>query len=328
MRALITGADGQDGRLMASLLTSKGYELVLCGRKKEFINHTSQKYVSCDIRDKTALNEVFASFVPDEVYHFAGMSSPSRSFLEEETTIDVNVEGTRNVLNSMLKFAPSGKLFFASSSEVFGDSNGEKISLRSRKSPRNPYGWSKLYASELVEEFREKHGLFACIGYLFNHESELRTLPFLVPKIAFGVAGILLGIENFRDLQSSQDILHNGKLLLGNVEIKRDWSDARKFMEAIWLMLQQSNSDDYIVGSGRGITVRQLVETAFSIYGIDGKDRIVSTGQLRRDEPKEIVADVEHISRTFGWAPESTIIPWIQPIIKSAIDDLGSKIKV
>ena len=317
MRAMIIGCHGQDGQLMTEFLTEKGYELLLVGKRSNE-NHFSTSYLECDIRDKQKIGKAIRDFQPHEIYHFAGVSSPTRSFQDKELTMEVNVEGTRNVLDGIRMNSVQSKMFFASSSEVFGDGFGEKLNLRSNQSPRNPYGQSKLLASQLVHHYRLQYNLFASSGYFFNHESEYRPPYFVVQKIAFGVACAFLGIREYQDLRSEFPIVSDNKLTLGDLDLVRDWGEARQFMTAAWMTLQKTQGRDYIIGTGEGTSLRQLVRAAYSIYGMDGRDMVISSSDFKRNEPKEIVADVSASNQELGWRHEHHFSSWLKPMVEAA----------
>lgn len=314
---MIIGSDGQDGQLMTEFLKEKGYDLLLVGKRSNK-NHFSPSYLECDIREKQKIGKAIGDFQPHEIYHFAGVSSPTRSFQDKELTMEVNVEGTRNVLDSIRMNSVQSKIFFASSSEVFGDGYGGKLNLRSNQNPRNPYGQSKLLASQLVDHYRSKYNLFACSGYFFNHESEYRPPFFVVQKIAFGAACAFLGIREYQDLRSGFSIVSDNKLTLGDLDLVRDWGEARQFMTAAWMTLQKTQCRDYIIGTGEGTSIRQLVQAAYSTYGMDYRDFVVSSSDFKRDEPKEIVADVSASNQALGWRHEHHFSSWLRPMVQAA----------
>jgi GDPmannose 4,6-dehydratase len=235
--ALITGISGQDGSYLAEYLLAQGYEV---------------HGLSCEVEDAAAVATEVAAARPDECYHLA-----AQTFVmgEELSTIRVNVSGTLHVLEALRREAPKCRLFLAGSSEMFGHVDVSPQDENTPLRPRNVYGVSKVAAYQLMRVYREQHGLFACCGYLYNHESPRRGLHFVTRKITRTAARIKLGKES--------------ELRLGNLDAIRDWGHARDYVRAMWLMLQQPTPDDYVVATGQGRTVRDFAEAAFDAVGLD-----------------------------------------------------------
>lgn len=267
-RALITGITGQDGSYLAELLLSKGYEVHGLIRRSSIFNTLRIDHLYTDphdpdskmflhygdITDSGQLANLIYNIQPHEIYHLAAQSHVRVSFDMPEFTGDVNAIGTTRLLEAIRKSGIKAKFYQASSSEMFGDApppQNEKTPFR----PRSPYAVSKVYGYWMTRNYREGFGIFAVNGILFNHESPRRGETFVTRKITRALARIRLGIQD--------------KLYLGNLEAKRDWGYAPEFVEAMWLMLQEEEPDDYVIATGESHTVREFVDLAFNYVGIE-----------------------------------------------------------
>jgi GDPmannose 4,6-dehydratase len=254
--ALITGVTGQDGSYLAEHLQSHGYEIHGLFRPGEAANASLQAIEvhrhEGELEDPQAVARVVTAVHPDECYHLA-----AQTFVhgEELSTIRINVSGTLHVLEALRHRAPNCRLFLAGSSEMFGDVEVSPQDESTPLRPRNVYGVSKTAAYQLLRVYREQHGLFACCGILYNHESPRRGPQFVTRKITRAAAQIKLGLET--------------ELALGNLDAVRDWGHARDYVRAMRLMLQQPFPDDYVIATGHGRTVRDFVEAAFTAAGLD-----------------------------------------------------------
>ena len=272
-RALITGITGQDGSYLAELLLSKGYEVHGLVRRVALEDPYHRFWRIHKILDDLVLHaaslESYASVYrvidrvrPDECYHLASQSFVSYSFDDEFSTFNTNINGTHYVLDAVRSVAPNCRLYFAGSSEQFGNAEDVPQSEKTRFHPRSAYGISKVTGYELTRNYREAYGLHASSGILFNHESPRRGFEFVTRKITSGVARILAG-----DAET---------LSLGNLSAKRDWGHAREYVEAMWLMLQQPVPDDYVLATGESHSVQEFVDVAFSFVGLDYRDSLLS----------------------------------------------------
>ena len=265
-KALITGITGQDGSWLAELLLQKGYEVHGLIRRVALETQTHRLWRIQHLIKKIHLHatsmesyagifNIIYKIQPHEVYHLAAQSYVSYSFEDEFSTLSTNIGGTHYILSAIKETGVKTKFYFAGSSEMFGKATIVPQNEETKFHPRSPYGISKVAGFELTRNYREAYNLHASSGILFNHESERRGFEFVTRKISIGVAKIKLGIENF--------------LELGNLDAKRDWGYAPEYVEAMWLMLQQKEPDDYVVGSGKTHSVKEFVKYAFETVGLD-----------------------------------------------------------
>jgi len=274
--ALITGVTGQDGSYLRELLLSRGYEV-----------HGP----AVDVTDAGAVRSAVAATRPDECYHLAAQTVVNG---EEVATVQVNVSGTLHVLEALRLESPACRLFIAGSSEMFGNVDTSPQNEATPFRPRNVYGVSKLAAWQLMRVYREQHGMFACCGILYNHESPRRGEQFVTRKITRAAARIKLGLQS--------------ELALGNLEAVRDWGHARDYVRAMWLMLQQPAPDDYVIATGHGRTVQEFVEAAFAAVDLDWRPYVrVDPKFYRPLEKTPFVGDAQKARRALGWTPETTL---------------------
>src|SRR6476659_331363 len=260
--ALITGITGQDGSYLAELLLEKGYRVIGIVRRSsttpyERIAHLVDRMelASADLLDQTSLTAVVHDTQPDEIYNLAAQSFVQTSWSQPVLTGEFTALGVTRILEAMKKAAPKSRFYQASSSEMFG----KVLEVPQRETtsfyPRSPYGVAKVYGHWITLNYRESYNIFGCSGILFNHESPRRGLAFVTHKITHGVARIKLGLAN--------------SLRLGNLESQRDWGYAGDYVRAMWLMLQQSEPDDYVVATGETHSVQEFVQEAFGYVDLD-----------------------------------------------------------
>jgi len=295
IRALITGIDGQDGSFLAELLLRKGYEVHGLIRRavNPSVNITHLKGQATlhygDMTTENHLSMLLHDLSPDEIYNLAGQSDVAASFDIPEYTAEATGVGVTRLLEAMRAFCPGAKLYQASSSEMFGKSKppqSEETPFRAR----SPYGAAKIYAHNMVVCYREAYNLFACCGILFNHESERRGPEFVTRKISLAVARIALGVQD--------------KLELGNLDARRDWGYAPDYVQAMWLMLQQEEPDDYVIGTNETHTVRDFAEQAFSHVGLDWHDYVTcSAANTRPSDVHCLLACAAKARDRLGWEP-------------------------
>ncbi|MDI3467520.1 MAG: GDP-mannose 4,6-dehydratase [Nitrospira sp.] len=304
MKALITGITGQDGSYLAELLLAKGYDVYGIIRRSSSFNtaridgiyqdpHIPQAklhLVYGDLNDASSLNKILRTVRPDEIYNLGAQSHVRVSFDIPEYTAEITGLGTVRLLEAIRESGLRPKFYQASSSEMYG--KVQEIPQRETTPfyPRSPYGAAKVYAHWITVNYREAYGLFACNGILFNHESPRRGETFVTRKITKAAARIKLGLQ--------QD------LFLGNLEAKRDWGYAGDYVEAMWLMLQQNQPDDYVVATGETHTVREFLDVAFGHLGLDWQRHVkIDPRYYRPTEVDLLIGDSAKAQRQLGWKP-------------------------
>lgn len=320
-RALITGITGQDGSYLAESLAAKGYEVHGIVRRVALEDPDHRLARLSAVRDRIALHaasmesyasiyQVVAKVVPEECYHLAAQSFVSYSFDDEFSTLNANINGTHFLLAAVKNVAPACRFYFAGSSEMFGKVEEVPQNERTRFHPRSSYGISKVCGFELTRNYREAYGLFACNGILFNHESPRRGYEFVTRKITAGVARILAGKAS--------------ELRLGNLEALRDWGHAREYVEAMWLMLQQPEPDDYVVATGVAHSVREFAELAFSYAGLDYRKYVTGDPDLFRPaEVNVLLGDASKARERLGWKPRVTFEMLVREMLEADCRTLG-----
>jgi GDPmannose 4,6-dehydratase len=299
-RALITGITGQDGSYLAEFLLEKGYKVFGLVRRSSTINferlaHLQDRIelLAGDLLDQSSLMTALNQSEPDEVYNLASQSFVPTSWNQPVLTGEFTALGVTRLLEAVRVVNPQVRFYQASSSEMFGAVTESPQNEKTRFHPRSPYGVAKLYGHWITVNYRESYGLFACSGILFNHESPRRGLEFVTRKVSYGVARIKLGLER--------------KLKLGNLDAERDWGFTGDYVRAMWLMLQQSEAQDYVVATGVTHSVRSLVEAAFGHVGLDYRDYVeIDPALLRPAEVYHLCGDASKAERELGWQPRVT----------------------
>ncbi len=300
--ALITGILGQDGPYLAKLLLEKDYEVYGMMRRYTAPNYDNLEYLGVqndiqyidgDMSDESSLINIIKSLKPDEVYNLAAQSFVKASWDLPKQTTEVNSLGVLYLLNAIKYFSPTTKFYQASTSEMFGTNhtNGKQTE-DTPFHPRSPYGVSKVYAYWMTVNYRESYGLFATNGILFNHESPIRGIEFVTRKITDGVARIKLGLAD--------------EIRLGNMDVKRDWGFAGDYVEAMYLMLQQDEPDDYIVATGESHSIHEFLEAAFSHAGISNwKSHVKKDPRyMRPAEVPDLKGETSKSLDKLGWKPK------------------------
>mgnify|MGYP006268440157 CR=1 FL=1 len=296
--ALICGVSGQDGAYLAQLLLNQGYNV--CGTSRDAQMSSFQNLARLGIRDKIKLEsvaindfrsvlQVLTKIQPDEIYNLAGQSSVGLSFEQPVETFDSLTLGTLNLLEAIRFTGRPIKLYNASSSECFGDTRGEPADENTPFRPRSPYAVAKSAAFWQVANYREAYHIFACSGILFNHESPLRPERFVTQKIIAAVSRIAAGSQE--------------KLRLGNINIQRDWGWASEYVEAMYLMLQQNEPDDYVIATGETNKLEDFVAAAFAYVGLDWQEYVITEASLLR--PTDITIGKGNPAKAkekFGWS--------------------------
>lgn len=297
-RALITGITGQDGSYLAELLLEKGYEVFGVVRRAstetfERIQHIKDRVtlVQADLTDQVSIIEAVKTTKPDELYNLAAQSFVPTSWNQPILTGDVTALGATRALEAVRVVDRGIRFYQASSSEMFGHVQETPQTEKTPFYPRSPYGVAKVYAHWITVNYRESYDIYAVSGILFNHESPRRGLEFVTRKVTDGVARIKLGLQN--------------ELRLGNLEAKRDWGFAKDYVNAMWLMLQQDEPDDYVISSNKQHTVQQLCEAAFGRVGLNWQDHVVVDPKFYRPaEVHTLLGDSSKAQQKLGWAPE------------------------
>ncbi len=295
--ALITGITGQDGSYLAELLLSKGYRVVGVVRRSstmpyERIGHLMDRVelVSADLLDQTSIVDAIEASAPDEIYNLAAQSFVATSWTQPVLTGEFTGLGVTRMLEAMKRAAPKARFYQASSSEQFGMVQETPQRESTPFYPRSPYGVAKMYGHWITVNYRESFNLYAVSGILFNHESPRRGLEFVTRKVTDAVARIKLGTSR--------------ELRLGNLDARRDWGFAGDYVDAMWRMLQQDTPDDFVIGTGKTWTVRQLCEEAFSYVGLDYQEFVTLDPKFMRPaEVDLLVADPSKAMKGLGWEP-------------------------
>jgi GDPmannose 4,6-dehydratase len=317
--ALITGITGQDGSYLAEFLLEKGYKVVGIVRRSsttpyERISHLVDRVelVSADLLDQTSLTDVVTDCKPDEIYNLAAQSFVQTSWNQPVLTGEFTALGVTRMLEAMKKAAPNARFYQASSSEMFGKVHESPQRESTPFYPRSPYGVAKVYGHWITVNYRESFALYAVSGILFNHESPRRGLEFVTRKVTDGVARIKLGLSK--------------ELRLGNLEARRDWGFAGDYVRAMWLMLQEDTPDDYVIGTGKTWSVRQLCETAFGCVGLDYREFVKQDDRFFRPaEVDLLVADASKAGTALGWEPDVTFDQLIEMMVKADLSRYSSR---
>jgi len=314
MKALITGITGQDGSYLAELLLGKGYEVYGVIRRAstqyfERLLHIKDKItlIEGDLLDPVSLAKALEEVQPDEVYNLAAQSFVPTSWKQPVLTAEYTAVGVSRVLEALRAVCPKAKLYQASSSEMFGKVREVPQSENTPFYPRSPYGVAKVYGHHITVNYRESYGLFAVSGILFNHESPRRGLEFVTRKISDGVAQIKCGLKN--------------ELRLGNLDAKRDWGFAGDYVEAMWLMLQQSEPQDYVVATGKAHTVRDFARLAFEVANLNYENWVVLDKKyLRPAEVDTLLGDPSRAEKDLQWKRKVSFEKMVQMMVESDLE--------
>ena len=325
-RAIITGITGQDGSYLAELLLSKGYEVVGTVRRASAPNFWRIQSLldritikPADLLDQLSLIRLVDEVRPHEFYNLAAMSFVPASWDQPMLTGEFNAQGVTRVLEAIRHVDPGIRLYQASSSEMYGKVQEIPQTERTPFYPRSPYGCAKVYSYWITVNYREAYGLFACNGILFNHESPRRGETFVTRKITRAVAHIQAGLQS--------------KLYLGNLDAKRDWGYAKEFVEAMWLMLQQDQADDYIIATNETHSVREFLEIAFGHAGLNWKQHVeIDPRYYRPAEVDLLIGDYSKARRVLGWEPKTRFADLVKLMVDADIkllkDHREGRIKV
>jgi GDPmannose 4,6-dehydratase len=316
-RALITGISGQDGSYLAELLLEKGYEvhgLVRGSTDQRFdrlepILDRITLYPG-DLLDEHSLIGVLSRSAPDEVYNLAAMSSVAESWKLAVATAEYTAVGVTRLLEGIRQVCPGARFYQASSSEMFGRALQTPQTEQTPFYPRSPYGVAKVYGHFITVNYRESFGLHASSGILFNHESPRRGAAFVTRRISRGVASIKLGLSD--------------ELVLGNLDVRRDWGYAKEYVEAMWLVLQQDVADDYVIGTGVSHSVRDVVDAAFACVDLKADDHVrIDPELVRPADIEELVADPAKAKERLGWEPRVSFDEVVETMVQADLEDLA-----
>lgn len=327
-KALITGITGQDGSYLAELLLGKGYEVHGLVRRSSSFNRDRIEHLSTDVHSKekgrgrlflhygdltdaSSLSRLLERVCPDEIYNLGAQSHVRVSFDMPEYTGDVTGLGTLRLLEAIREHRVKTRFYQAASSELFGKIVETPQNEKTTFYPRSPYGTAKLFAYWTTVNYREAYGIHASNGILFNHESPRRGESFVTRKIAMGVAEILAGKRD--------------KMYLGNLDAKRDWGYAPEYVEAMWMMLQQDKPDDYVIATGKAYSVKEFLEEAFQIAGIEdwGKHIAVDPMYYRPTEVDYLCGDASKAKKKLGWKPKTGFKDLVRIMLEAECKRLG-----
>ena len=319
--ALITGITGQDGSYLAEFLLERGYRVVGMTRRTstvsvERIAHLTDRIeiVQGDLLDQNSLAEAIRHAHPVEVYNLAAQSFVPTSWNQPVLTGEFTALGVTRLLEAIRQVDPTIRFYQACSSEMFGKATEVPQRELTRFHPRSPYGVAKVYGHWITVNYRESYGIYAASGILFNHESPRRGLEFVTRKISHGAVRIKLGLEEH--------------LSLGNLDAKRDWGFAGDYVQAMWMMLQASEPDDYVVATGQTHSVREFCETAFGHLGLDYRDHVVVDQALVRPaEVDLLVGDASKARQRLDWAPAVAFTELVEMMVDADLAALEEAIR-
>jgi GDPmannose 4,6-dehydratase len=319
--ALITGITGQDGSYLAELLLGKGYKVYGLVRRSSSENYQRLEHVrphltllQADLLDQTSLVAALEQSQPSEVYNLAAQSFVPTSWQQPVLTAEFTALGVTRLLDAIRKVCPKARFYQASSSEMFGKVRETPQKETTPFHPRSPYGVAKVYGHYITVNYRESYNMFACSGILFNHESPRRGLEFVTRKITYGVARIKHGLDE--------------ELRLGNLEAKRDWGFAGDYVQAMWLMLQQNEADDYVIGTGETHSVEEFVRIAFDHAGLDWRRHVVIDPRFYRPaEVDVLLGDASKARRKLGWQPQISFEQMVCGMVDADIAALRPVVK-
>ena len=315
--ALIFGANGQDGTLLAQSLVTKGYNVygVIKKKSNNKKNHIIQNLEKINkiilhevcILKKKIIENLITDIQPQEIYYLATTHELPLNFTNFNPSISVNVKGLFNILETIRKYNMSSRLFYASSSNIFLNSEESPQNEKTLKSPNSLYGVTKMASMNLIDLYCKNYNVFACYGILYNHESSLRQLNFVSMKIIDGAVNIKNGYQQ--------------KLFLGNIDDVRDWGCAKDFVRAMWLMLQAPKAKNYIIGTGKTLSVRDILHHSFGYLGLKWENYVEIDESLFRPQLNiPLIADFSKIKYNLGWSPSRDFLS----VIEEMIDDVMS----
>lgn len=325
-KAFITGITGQDGSYLAEFLLGKGYEVFGLIRRTstvstERIDHIRNriKFFDGDLLDQHSLTNAVREIQPDEVYNLAAQSFIPASFSQPVLTGEASALGVIRMLEAIRVAKPDAKFYQASSSEMFGKAVEVPQSETTPFYPRSPYGVAKVYGHWITVNYREAYNLFACSGILFNHESPRRGPFFVTRKISMAAAVISHNLRWVPQNELGEPLINSKQQLpLGNLESKRDWGFTGDYVEAMWLMLQQSKPDDFVIGTGATHSVKEFITEAFGVVGIKNWEKHITVDKrlYRPAEVDLLIADPSKANRKLGWKPKTSFKDLVKMMVE------------
>jgi len=327
-RALVTGITGQDGSFLAELLLEKGYKVFGLARRDSWYRPNNASHLAGRVEilfgnmaEGMDIATAIQESKPDEIYNLASQSRPGESWARAPETLLVNGMGAIRLFEAVRHNCPDARVYHASSSEMFGQTLEAKQNEQTPFNPVSPYAAAKVYAHQMARIYRESYGLYIANGILFNHESERRPLHFLTQKVAYGAACAALGITQSPDLnEMGKPIVQDGKLALGNLKIARDWGYAGDFVRAMWLLLQQEQPGDVVIGTGQLHTLQELCEIAYRCVDCNWRERVVSDPALVRPlEAWQTLADAAKARRELGWEPTVSFTEMVEKMVAAQV---------
>jgi len=319
-KVIITGISGQDGAYLAAYLLHKGYQvtgIIHPGRNSDLYRlkylgiDGDVKLKEIDVTQLNSCKELLDETQPDEFYHLAGQSSVAESFKNPYSSLDYNINSILVVLEALKESALSTRLYYSSSSEIFGQVNQLPVTTQTAIHPVNPYGISKATGYALVKMYRERYGLFACSGIVFNHESYLRPDHFFVRKVIKSAVHISRGQQN--------------NIHVGNIDIRRDFGDAREYVKAFWHMLQLEKPEDFIISSGQSITLRQIIEYVFDRLGVSHDKIIQDPSLIRPADVDNMVGDNSAILSKTSWTYTSSFYQVLDSLLEEEMKNYDAE---
>jgi GDPmannose 4,6-dehydratase len=329
--ALITGITGQDGSYLAELLLEKNYRVIGLNKNRSFIqphnlNHLPKEieYTFGNLSDSTSLYTAIQETQPDEIYNLASQSYPGHSWNAAIETAKTNGLGAHSLFDITRQIVPNCRIYQASSSEMYGKITQTPQNEHTSFNPVNPYAAAKLYAHNIANIYRKSYNMFISCGILFNHESPRRGMHFITQKVTYAAACIKLGITDSPLLnEQGEPIVKNSKVLLGNLDAQRDWGYAKDYVTAMWLILQQEQADDFVIGTGQIRTIKQLCETAFSYLDLDWEKHVLVDARfVRPTETGPTVADPSKAKNILGWEARTSFSELIKDMVDTHLNNL------
>jgi len=324
-KAFITGISGQDGSYLAEFLLGKGYKVYGFVRRVALEDPRNRllrilhiidqiELIPGSLENYPSLTRAISAVMPDEIYHLAAQSFVTYGFEDEFSTLQSNINGTYHVLFATKEIVPNARIYFAASSEMFGNVSESPQNEETPFHPRSAYGISKVAGFYLTINYRETYNIFACNGILYNHESPRRGLEFVTRKITTHAAMIKVGLID--------------RLELGNLNAKRDWGHAKDYIRAMWLMLQQDEPDDYVISSNTAHSVREFCQKAFSLINLNYEDFLHINPKLYRPAEKyPLIGDSSKARKVLGWKPTYQFDELIEDMVKSDLEYFSAKIR-
>lgn len=321
--ALVTGGAGQDGWYLIELLLSRGYEVIAHSRNQvdPALHHGRVSWHIGDLTEEAFLRDILSISKPSEIYNLAAVSRPALSWEIPMETALLNGLVPQRICEFIRRELPQTRLFQASSSEIYGDSSAHLQNEQTPINPKSPYGISKAYAHQIVAAYRQQYGLHLSCGILFNHESPRRPLGFVSQKIAHAAAAASLGLTETLELdERGKPILLDGKLYLGDINVRRDFGFAGDFVDAMHLIVQSNAATDFVVGTGQAHSIAEFCETAFRVAGLDWtKYVVVDPSLLRKVDSHFTRADSSKLRSQLGWSPRVDFQTLVEMMVQERV---------